>query len=120
FGEGYDVYAEALKSLRGGDQFQRSRYDRTLAALDAGFGAGETTTAFYENLFDPASGELESLMKNVGLSPLPPLKKAINASPPAPPAPDGLRAHAKVRLKAAYDDANARFGTRVPDAWTAG
>lgn len=94
----------------------KSRYDRTLAALEAGVGAGRVATFFYETLFSQAEADRLAAHLSLPLRPAP-LEARPNAARDAAGAvPEALRAEALARLAPVYDMVAQRFGA-LPPGW---
>ena len=98
----------------------RTRYEHTIAALDAVFAPEEIFYGFHETLF--TADRIRALTDFLGIAPHPPpLERRVNAAPPGD-APD---AAALARVRAHYSDTRAfcraRFGAAFIDSiWPAG
>ncbi|WP_233416891.1 sulfotransferase family protein [Halovulum marinum] len=108
--------AAALAQLDRPEELARSRYDHTVAALEAAFPAEELFFGFYETLFcDPS---VRALCAHLGIRYLPgDYGRTINASPrPA----ELLPAQAQLIRRAlapVYEFCETRFGHDLPATW---
>lgn len=95
----------------------RTRYDRTLQALDAAFPAEQVVTTFYETLFDPAV--LAGLCAALGIDYVEPdLSRRVNESPTSEPLPDDLVRTVARHFRPVYDAVAERWGAdRVRELW---
>lgn len=97
--------------------FARSRYDLTLARLEAAVPRDRIGCFFYETLFDQA--EIDRLTDFLGIDPRPAefsrrVHEGTGKDAVADPA---LIARAREELAPVYDFAAARFGAALPAAW---
>jgi hypothetical protein len=94
----------------------RSRYEKTIARLDAAVPAGRVAYFFYETLFDQR--ELDRLTGFLGISPKAgDTGRRVFAGEGETPVEAGLLARLRAALQATYDVVAERFGPLVPAAW---
>jgi hypothetical protein len=91
------------------DHALRTRYDLTLAALDAAYPPEDVWLGFYERLFD--RDVLADLCRHLGIdAPRPDLDRVVNASPKhGPGLPDDVVAEVARHFAGVYDAVAARF-----------
>jgi len=90
------------------DHESRTRYDLTIAALDAAYPREDTWFGFYETLFDERV--LADLCGHLGIEAhAPDLGQVVNASPKSAPLPDALVAEVAGHYRGVYDTVAARF-----------
>jgi len=86
----------------------RTRYERTLAALDAAFPTSEVHVGFYETLFEP--GSLAAVSALAGIEPPPAdTETRRNASPKSAGLPESTVREVAGHFRATYDAVAARF-----------
>jgi hypothetical protein len=86
----------------------RTRYERTLAALDAAFPASEVHVGFYETLFEP--GSLAAVCALAGIEPPPAdTETRRNASPKSAPLPESTVRDVAGHFRTTYEAVAARF-----------
>jgi hypothetical protein len=98
----------------------KSRYDLTIAKLDAIVPANRVSYHFYETFFQ--QGELDCIADFLGIGRQPGrFDKQIHAGVGRDIQPDAaLLQRARRLLAPCYDMVSARFGDRVPDRWRRG
>jgi hypothetical protein len=97
----------------------RSRYEETIAKLDAAVPAERAAYFFYETLFDQR--ELDRLCAFLGIAPrTADTGRRVFAGESETPVAAGLIARLRAALQATYDAVAERFGPLVPQAWAAG
>ncbi|MGI8529773.1 MAG: hypothetical protein ACR2KO_09870 [Geodermatophilaceae bacterium] len=90
------------------DHESRTRYDLTIAALDAAYPREETWFGFYETLFDERV--LADLCGRLGIDAhAPDVGQVVNASPKSAPLPEALVAEVAGHFRGVYDAVAARF-----------
>jgi hypothetical protein len=99
------------------DHETRTRYDLTLAAIDAAFAPDEPWIGFYERLFDV--DVLADLAAHLGIDHhVPDLAHVVNASPKTAPLSDALVARVAGHYRGVYDAVAARFpGVDLGTLW---
>ncbi len=109
-----------LESLLESRRFlERSRYDKTIRALEAAFAGEEIIYLFYETLFRPESIRL--LCERVGLSYMPAdFGQVVNSGGNVAGAPQPVEQRLLNVLQPAYRFCRERFGSEIPAEWHSG
>jgi hypothetical protein len=98
---------------------ERSRYDNTIRALEAVFGADEIIYLFYETLFRPESIRL--FCERVGLPYVPAdFSQVVNGGGNVTGAPEPLEQRLVATLQPVYSFCRERFGSEIPAEWHSG
>jgi hypothetical protein len=109
--DGFDAVLRAPRHV------ERTRYDRTLEALDAAFDEQDVLIAFYESLFNQEA--MDRITTFLNIRPCqPPFDERVNAAHTgAPRLPPEYAARLREAFEPVYDDCRRRFGDKVPAAW---
>jgi len=106
----------ALKRLHTDAVTARSRYDKTIAALDAAFGPDGVHYEFYETLFNDEAIARICAWLRIDHHPAE-FGEVRNASPREDDLTPEHRAALRAELAPVYDFCRARFPGRIPEAW---
>lgn len=111
-----DELARVIAKGKEDDFVGRSRYERTLGELEAAVPAAQIGCFFYEDLF--GQQDVAPICAFLGIDPVPgPFDKVVNTGTVRTSMDEDFEARALQLLRGTYEDAERRFGDRLPAIW---